>query len=342
MIDPHVSVIIVSFNSRDDLSECIPSLLAQPYPDFEIIVIDNNSADGTSTFVKKNYPSIKVIVNKENYGPAKGYNMGIKASRGKYVVLLNPDTVVEKDWLLELVRAIEADEGIAACQSRVLLYGNPTHINTEGNEMNYLGFTWCKNYGQVSKYSDVIEETLGLSVCSAILRRNVLEEIGFFDEDFFMYLDDTDLGLRMQLAGYKVVCNPRSIVYHKYKFTPGRQKLYYLERNRLLVLSKIYDRKLWLKILPIHIFMEMGLLAVSIYQGWFTEKVKSYAWIIRRFRLVNSKRKSVHRDKKYMSKILNMMSPAVTFEEIQNPILDKFVNPLLRTYYQLLIRPKAA
>ncbi|MDG7041730.1 MAG: glycosyltransferase family 2 protein [Nitrososphaerota archaeon] len=341
MIDPHVSVIIVSFNSLEDLSECIPSLLGQSYTDFEVIVVDNNSADGTLTSVEKNYPSIKVIANKGNYGPAKGYNIGIKSSRGKYVVLLNPDTVVEKDWLSELVKAMEDDNSIAACQSKVLLYDKPNIINTEGNDINYLGFTWCRNYGQVSKYSEVIEETLGLSVCSAILRRNVLEEVGFFDEDFFMYLDDTDLGLRMWLAGFKVLCNPKSIVYHKYKFRPGRQKLYYLERNRLLVLLKIYDKRTWLKIFPIFIFMEIGLLAVSLYQGWFTEKIRSYSWVIRRRRLVKSKIKGVRRDQKHVREILNMMSPAVTFEEIQNPILGNFVNPLLRTYYRILIRPRA-
>jgi len=342
MTDPHVSVIIVSFNSREDLSECIPSLLGQTYPDFEVIVVDNNSADGTLTFVKKNYPSIEVIANEKNYGPAKGYNIGITVSKGKYAVLLNPDTVAEKDWLTELVKAMEEDEGIAACQSRVLLYNKPDAINTEGNEVNYLGFTWCRNYGQKNTDNEDVQETLGLSVCSAILRRSVLEEIGFFDDDFFMYLDDTDLGLRMQLAGYKVVCNPRSVVRHKYKFTPGKQKLYYLERNRLLVLLKIYDKRMWLKIFPIFVFMELGLLAISIYQGWFREKIKSYAWILRRFRLVKSKRRSVRRDKKYMRRILNMMSPAVTFEEIQNPILDKLVNPLFRAYYRILILPRDA
>ena len=340
MIDPHVSVIIVSYNSRDDLGECIPSLVGQDYSDFEVIVVDNNSVDETVSFVEKNFPQIKVIKNKDNYGCAKGYNIGIGASRGKYVVLLNPDTVVEKGWLPELVKVMEKDEGIAACQSRVLLYGTSNTINTEGNEVNYLGFTWCRNYGKVSTDSETIEETLGLSVCSAILRRNVLEEVGFFDEDFFMYLDDTDLGLRMQLLGYKVVCNPKSIVYHRYKFTPGRQKLYYLERNRLLVLLKIYGKGVWLRIFPIFVFMEMGLLAVAIRQGWFKEKIESYAWIIRRWRLLKSKRKSVYRDKRHMRRILKMMSPAVTFEEIQNPILDKFVNPLLRTYYRILVWPR--
>lgn len=339
MIDSHVSIIIVSYNSREDLGECIPSLVGQDYSDFEVIVVDNNSADETVSFVEKNYPSIKVIRNKENYGPAKGYNIGITASRGKYVVLLNPDTVVEKAWLPELVRVMEADEGIAACQSRVLLYNKPDTINTEGNDVNYLGFTWCRNYGKKNTDDGGIQETLGLSVCSAILRRNVLEEVGLFDEDFFMYLDDTDLGLRMQLLGYKVVCSARSIVYHKYKFLPGKRKLYYLERNRLLVLLKVYRTKVLLKVLPVFLFMEMGLLAISILQGWFKEKIESYVWIIRRWRLVKAKRKSIRREKRFTDRILRMMSPAVTFEEIQNPILDKFVNQLLRAYYRILVRP---
>jgi len=339
MIDSHVSVIIVSYNSREDLGECIASLVDQDYSDFEVIVVDNDSADETVSFVENNYPSIKVIRNKENYGPAKGYNTGITASSGKYIVLLNPDTVVEKAWLHELVRVMEEDESIAACQSRVLLYNKPDTINTEGNDVNYLGFTWCRNYGKKNTDGGGIQETLGLSVCSAILRRNVLEEVGLFDEDFFMYLDDTDLGLRMQLLGYKVVCNPKSIVYHKYKFLPGKKKMYYLERNRLLVLIKVYRMKVLLRILPIFMFMEMGLLAMSIWQGWFREKMASYFWIMLRWKLVKLKRQSVVRRRENLNRILDSMNPAVTFEEIQNPVLGKFVNPLLTVYYRILVRP---
>jgi len=339
MSDPLVSVVIVTYNSKEDLVECIPSLVNQDYPDFEVIVVDNNSIDDTRGFVENNFPFIRVAKNKENYGPAKGYNIGISASKGRYVVLLNPDTIVEKEWLSELVRVMEEDEDVAACQSKILLHSKPNIINTEGNEVNYLGFTWCRNYGKENKKDGEIQETLGLSVCSAILRRDVLEEVGLFDEDFFMYLDDTDLGLRMYLRGYKVVCNPKSVVYHKYKFEPGKKKFYYLERNRLLVLLKIYDAARLLRILPIFVFMEAGLLVMSLFQGWFKAKLESYAWIIWNWRLVRSKRQSMPKGKRYMHRILNMMSPAVTFEEIQNPVLEKFVNPLLTVYYRLLIRP---
>ena len=339
MTDPLVSVVIVTYNSRNDLVECLPSLVDQDYPGLKVIVVDNNSTDDTIGFVEENFPSVRVIENSENYGPAKGYNMGISASKAEYVVLLNPDTVVEKEWLSELVRVMEDDEDIAACQSRILLHSSPDIINTEGNEINYLGFTWCRNYGKENRNNGEIQETLGLSVCSAILRRDVLEEVGLFDEDFFMYLDDTDLGLRMYLMGYKIVCNPRSVAYHKYRFEPSKKKLYYLERNRLLVLLKTYDKARLLRILPIFVFMETGLLVMSLFQGWFREKLESYAWIIRNWRLVRSKRKSVRKRKRDMHRILNMMSPAVTFEEIQNPILEKFVNPLLRVYYRSVIRP---
>jgi len=339
MPSPLVSVVIVSFNSRDDLSECLPSLFSQSYSEFEVIVVDNSSTDGTADFVEKGFPPIRAIRNERNYGCAKGYNIGIGQSRGKYVVLLNPDTVVEKDWLRELVRVIETDKNIAACQSRLLLYDRKDTINADGNDANYLGFTWCRNYGKENADDEGIRETLGLSVCSAILRRNVLEEVGLFDEDFFMYLDDTDLGLRMQLAGYKVVCNPKSIVYHKYSFLPGKKKLYYLERNRLLVLLKVYPTTVLLKIIPIFIFMEMGLLALSIWQGWFKEKIGSYAWIMRKWRLISAKRQGIHREKTRVHRILRMMSPAVAFEEIQNPILDRIVNPLLKTYYRLIVTP---
>jgi len=334
-----VSIVIVSFNSKNDLKECLPSLFGQSYSEFEVIVVDNNSTDGAADFVEESFPLIRVIKNKENYGFAKGCNIGIGESRGEYVVLLNPDTVVEKEWLRELVRVMEIDERIGACQSRVLLYSRPGIINTEGNDVNYLGFTWCRRYGDPNTEDGELQQTLGLSACSAVLRRDVLQKVGLFDEDFFMYLDDTDLGLRIYLQGYKVVCNPRSIVYHKYTFMPSKKKMYYLERNRLVLLLKVYDKERLLRILPVFVFMEVGLLALSLYQGWFKEKVKSYAWIILRWRSIRSKRKNVIRRKSEIIKMLNLMSPKVAFEEIQNPLLDKFVNPLLGAYYRLVMVP---
>lgn len=336
---PRVSVVIITYNSKDDLQECIPAILNQDYPDFEVIVVDNASNDGTVGFVRDNYPDLCVIQNKANYGAAKGYNMGINASKGKYVALINPDTKVGKSWLFELVRPMEEDDNLAACQSRVLLYYKPDTINTEGNDVNYLGFTWCRNYGKPNIENTKIEETLGLSTCSIIFRKEVFDEVGLFDEDFFMYLDDTDIGLRIYMKGYKVVCNPKSLVWHKYVFKPNKKKMYFLERNRLVMLLKIYDNVGLLRIIPALAFVELGIITLSIFQGWFKEKIQSYAWIIRNWKLVKYKRQNAPRSRQNMRGILNMMKPEVAFEEVQSPILNKFVNPILRAYYRLMVYP---
>jgi GT2 family glycosyltransferase len=334
---PFASVVIVTYNNRNDIEECLRSVLDQEYPDFEVIVVDNDSTDDTVKLVREKFPLIKVVENNKNYGAAKGYNIGVNASEGGYVALLNPDTVVERDWLSELVRVMEENKDIGACQSRILLYDKPDTINTEGNEVNYLGFTWCRNYGKKNSDDKQIQETIGLSVCSAILRRDVLEEVGFFDEDFFMYLDDTDLGLRVYLMGYKIVCNPKSIVYHKYKFRVEKKKFYYLERNRLMLLIKNYPPMWLLKILPTFAFMEVGLVLLSLFQGWLKEKMLSYAWILRNWRAIKSRKTIMHWEGDNERKIFEMMSPTITFEEIQNPILMKVVNPFLRAYYRLVV-----
>lgn len=334
---PFVSVVIVTYNNRNDIEECLRSVLDQEYPDFEVILVDNDSIDDTVELIRGKFPLIKVVENNKNYGAAKGYNIGINASKGGYIALLNPDTVVERDWLSELVKVMEENKNIGACQSRILLYDKPDTINTEGNEVNYLGFTWCRSYGKKNSDDKQIQETIGLSVCSAILRRDVLEEVGFFDEDFFMYLDDTDLGLRAYLMGYKIVCNPKSIVYHKYKFRVEKKKFYYLERNRVMLLLKNYHTVELLKILPALAFMEVGVVLLSLFQGWFKEKMLSYAWIFRNWGAIKSKRAAICRRRGNEQKIFSMMSPSVTFEEIQNPILTRVVNPFLRAYYRLVV-----
>lgn len=341
MPDPTVSIIIVTYNSKEDLKECLPSVLNQDYPAFEVIIVDNHSEDGTVEFVERYSPQIQSISNNENLGCAQANNIGINATKAKYVVILNPDTVVAQRWLSELVRVMEEDESVGACQSRVLLYNQPDIINTEGNDVHYLGFTWCRNYGQLATNNTEIEETLGLSNCACILRREALEKVGQIVELYVMYLEDTELGIRLYQAGYKVVVNPNSVVYHKYRFSRGEHKVFYLERNRLLLLLGIYNKFTLLKILPAFIFMEAGLIIVSVFQGWFRIKLVSYASIIRGWRVIKQQRRRMPKDKKAQLKMLSMMSPEITFEEISNPILNKFVNPVLRIYYHLIIRPKS-
>lgn len=332
-----VSVIIVTYNSDDDIADCLRSVIDQDTADFEVIVVDNCSTDRTVEIVKQDFPTVGVVKNDQNYGVAKGNNVGVDASRSKYVVLLNPDVVVEPRWLPELVRVMEEDEHIGACQSKILLHDKPDTINTEGHEINYLGFTWCRHYGKKDTGEGEIHEIPAFSGCSTILRTDLFEQDGLADEDFFMYLEDTDLSLRIWRMGYKIVCNPGSVLRHKYRFGRGNQKIYYLERNRLMLLLKHYSTGGLLKILPVFLFMEVGLVLLSLHQRWFKQKVLSYIWIVKNWRAIRSKRGTLKRRKGDQQKLFSRMSPTITFEEIQNPLLLKVVNPLLRVYYECVV-----
>jgi GT2 family glycosyltransferase len=337
MAHPAVSVIVVTYNSEGDITECLRSVFDQDYQDFEVVMVDNHSEDRTVEIVREDFPRARLIENDENCGLARGWNVGIDASRGKYVVFLNPDTRAERGWLSELVGVLEAHEDVGACQSGILLYDKPDTINAEGNDINYLGFTWCRNYGKKRAASGEVEDVVAFSGCSTIVRSDLLEDIGLADEEFFMYLEDTDLSLRIGRKGYRIVCNPASVIYHKYRFERGKKKLYYLERNRLVLLLKHYDVTALLKILPAFVLMEAGLVLLSLPQGWLKEKVLSYLWVARRCRAIRSKGRAMGRKKGDQKSMFAMMSPTITFEEIQNPVLSRVVNPVLAAYYRLVL-----
>ncbi|NKQ39271.1 MAG: glycosyltransferase family 2 protein [Methanosarcinales archaeon] len=338
-INPFTSIIIVNFNGKTDLEECLPSVLKQNYPNFEVVLVDNDSSDDSIAFVKINYQSIKIIQNNKNYGYAKGNNIGFQSTSGKYIVVLNPDTVVEKNWLLELVKTMEENPKTGVCQSKILLYDNSNAINTDGNMINFLGFGWAGNHTKKDLHETKIKSVSYPSGCSMILRRSTLDEVGLFDEDLFMYHDDLDLGIRMRLMGYDVLCNPKSVAYHKYIFVKNKRKYYFLERNRWVILMKIYEKKTLFGFLPALLFMEFGLLAISIKEGWFYGKISSYKYLFKNLTLIKIKRNIIQKNRKIDDKeLLKIMHPMIDFEEINNPILTHIVNPLLSIYFKWIKR----
>ena len=335
--NPITSVIIVNFNGKLDLEECLPSVLRQNYSNFEVILVDNNSSDDSVGFVRKKYPSVKIIQNNKNYGYTKGNNIGIQATSGKYIIVLNPDTVVEENWLSELVRVMEENPRAGACQSKILLYDQPDKINSDGNQVNFLGFAWAGNHKNNDLHEDEIKNVAYPSGCSMIIRRSTLDEVGLFDEDLFMYHDDLDLGIRMRLLGYNTMCNPKSVVYHKYSFMVNKYKFYFLERNRWVFLIKIYEKRTLFGLLPALLFMECGLFAASIKYGRPYEKISSYKYLFRNLGLIKAKRAIIQKGRKMGDQeLLKIMSPVIDFEEIDNPLLSKFVNPILSLYFKLV------
>jgi len=243
-----VSIIILNFNGKKFLKDCFESLKKQTYQYFEIILVDNGSTDNSVEFIKNNFPEVKIIANKENLGFAQANNQGFKITKGKYFVTLNNDTKTDKKWLENLVSVAEIDEKIGMVASKILSLKNPTLIDSVGINLSLNGMS--RGRGRLEKDKgqyDKIEEIFMPSACAALYRKKMLEEIGFFDDKFFAYCEDTDLGLRGRLAGWKAFLSPQAVVYHYYSGTAGAYsplKVFLVERNHFWLVIKNFPLKL--------------------------------------------------------------------------------------------------
>ena len=241
---PAVSVIIVNYNGLPHLKECLDSLRRQTFEDFEIVLVDNASADDSVRFVKSNYAEVTVIENLKNLGYGGGNNVGIKASRGKYLALLNNDTRVDARWLQRLVETAEEDETIGMCASKILNYYHQDIIDNTGLLMYRDGIG--RGRGRLEKdigQYDSEGEVFFPSGCAGLYKKEMLDEIGPLDEDFFLYVEDVDIGLRGRIAGWRCVYVPDAVVYHKYSATTepySPLKAYLVERNRIWVVIKCF------------------------------------------------------------------------------------------------------
>jgi GT2 family glycosyltransferase len=245
MTSPLLSVIIVNWNGREYLPACLDSLLEQTCSDFETIVVDNGSRDGSLELLRDAYQWVRVVQLSENTGFAGGNNAGFDVSRGEYIVTLNNDTRVDRTWLAELVAAVEERSGTGMVASRICSWDEPDRIDSLGVAICPDGMSrGSRRMLEFSKLSLArTEEILLPSACAALYRRTMVKEIGFFDDDFFAYCEDTDLGLRGRVAGWGAVLARDAVVYHRYSRSGGvfsPFKLYLVERNHFWAALKSF------------------------------------------------------------------------------------------------------
>lgn len=246
MNGPQVSVIILNWNGKENTINCLESLKLTTYSNYETIVVDNGSTDGSVKYLKDNYPGIKLIENGKNLGFAEGNNVAIKEvlkkGKSKYISLLNNDTVVKPDWLEKLVEALESDEKMGSCQPKILSLINPDTIDAVGIFIDRFGGAAQEGHNEkdLGQY-DQITEVFGVCAGAALYRAKMLSQIGLFDEDFFAYCEDIDLSIRARLFGWKSVCVPQAVIYHIHSATLGNDspfKKYLLERNSYYYIIK--------------------------------------------------------------------------------------------------------
>jgi GT2 family glycosyltransferase len=245
-----VSAIVVNWNRRELLRKCLVSITSQKDVELEVIVVDNGSTDGSAELVEGEFPGVRLIRNQENRGFCAANNQGISAARGEFVALLNNDAEANAGWAAAMLRvAGEKPVGMVAC--KILVHGDEQKIDKVGHLIypdgqNRGRGTGCVDQGQF----DRVEEVLWPDGCAALYRKEMLNEIGGFDEDFFAYADDAELGLRARIAGWTCVYTPHAVARHHRGNTLGVasvRRLKLIERNRVLLAAKLFPWSLlWL------------------------------------------------------------------------------------------------
>ena len=250
---PLVTVIVVTLNNLNLLRNCLRSLFAQDYGAIEIVVVDNGSEEDVGSMLAEEFPEVRMVRLDKNYGFAGGNNRGIETAQGKYIALINNDAVAAPQWISSLVATAESDPEIGAVASIVIDGNRPEVLDSCGVGIALDGMSRQAMRGMPVPNLAEPEEVLLFSGCACLLRMEALNEVGLFDEDFFAYCEDTDLGLRLRRAGWKIVVAPGAYAHHYYSMTGGKfslQKIYWVERNHLWVAIKNFPWFL-LTILPL-------------------------------------------------------------------------------------------
>jgi len=242
-----VSVIIPNWNGAVHLPACLDALRRQTFNDRETIVVDNGSTDGSLALVAERYPDVQVIALAHNLGYAGGCNAGLRAAQGEVLAILNNDTEVTPTWLAELLIALERHPDAGMATPKVLLWDDRTRLHTTGDYVRTNGIpdsrgVWQRDEGQFDDQTYVF----GAAGVAPAYRRKMLDDIGLFDASFKSYCEDVDLSWRAQLAGYRCVYSPHSVLYHKVSATgKGTVRSYYVARNTIWTLVKNLPVELW-------------------------------------------------------------------------------------------------
>jgi len=240
---PRITVVIPNWKGLRHLPDCLGALSAQSISDFEVLLVDNASSDGSVAWVQEHHPEVRILERPDNGGFAKAVNAGILAARGEYVALLNNDTVVDTGWLEALVVALDDHRDYDFAASKMILFYEPERLNAAG-DVYVLGRLAGRNRGlgaPVSRYGSM-ERVLGACAGAALYRRSLFREVGLFDEDFFLMSEDTDFNLRCLIAGRRCLYVPAARVRHKYRASIETEPVWAMTRlaarNEAIVAAK--------------------------------------------------------------------------------------------------------
>jgi len=270
---PEVTVAIVNWNGERFLGQCLSAVLAQTVIPNEIILVDNASSDASLDIVRR-YPSVRVLMQNENLGFARGNNVAIQASAGEseWIALLNPDAFPEPYWLEALLSAVRENPDFDVFGSKLVNAANPSVLDGAGDAYHMSGLVWRRGHGvPVASLSMKASEVFSPCAAAALYRRQALVDAGGFDKDYFCYVEDVDLGFRLRLTGHRAMYVPDAVVHHVGSGTTGGQHsdfaMYYGHRNLVWTFVKDVPGILFWLLLPLHAAMNLASILWFAVQG---------------------------------------------------------------------------
>lgn len=270
MSGPEVSVVIVTWNGRQYLDDCLTAVAAQQGIHAEAILVDNASTDGTSAYVRERFPSVRVVVLPENRGFAAGNNAGAREARAPLIAFLNNDTVADAGWLRALRAALDPPNRFALATSRIVYMHNPQVIDSAGDGFLRSGGAFKRLHGMSAAEAGQPAEVFGVCGAACLMPTDVFAELGGFDEDFFASHEDVDLSFRARLRGYRVRYVPDAVVRHHGSATLGRlsaRAVYYGQRNLEWVYVKNTPGSVLVRTLPGHVLYNLAAAAYFVRAG---------------------------------------------------------------------------
>jgi len=276
---PTVTAVVLAYGPEPLLEECVTAVLASTGVRGDVVLVDNGC---TTTAVDRldGRPGVTVLRPGRNTGFAGGCNLGAAHATGDVVALVNGDAVVAPEALARLTAALDGPRvGLASGSLR--LHDRPELMNSAGNPVHYLGISWAGGLGDAATDHALPAEVASATGAAVAVRREVWQRLGGFWEEMFAYCEDAELSLRCWQRGLRVVYVPDAVVLHRYEFSRNPLKMYLLERNRLLMLLTLYERRTLLLLGPALLGLELAVLLVALRQGWARQKVRGWWWLLR-------------------------------------------------------------
>jgi GT2 family glycosyltransferase len=309
-----VTAVVLTYDGRQLLDIILPSLMSQRYRDFDVLVVDNGSRDGTGAHVRERWPEVRLIEIPDNVGVAAALNRGLRAVSSEYVALLNNDVELEPDWLGELVRVLDEHPEAASATGKLLNFYRRTELDGAGDLMRWSGAASHRGFGEPDsgRYNSPAEV---FSPCAgaALYRRRAFEDVGLFDEDFFAYLEDIDWGFRAQLAGYAARYDPAAVAYHIGGATTARASRRYvalLRRNQILVVAKDYPLGALVRHAPKLVIHQGAWIVASARERTLRRHLTALADAVRMLPIILRKRRAIQRGRRVTYRQLDaVMTP---------------------------------